>query len=171
MNNKAMKKVSRSMSMCMGVTLSLILSLTGNLIGMVQSGQFNTLGFLLGFVGSTVVSLIIGLVIPMGRIHQSIVKKHGNDIIGRYIESLISDLIYTPILTFLMVLMSYFMMKSHVAPENQPPFLGMFLPSLGICFVVGYILIFILMPVYMRLLMKKYGISPLGPRPPKDTIQ
>ena len=157
---EAMKKVSRSMSVCMAITLSLLLSLTGNLVGMVQSGRFDTIGFLLGFVLSVVISLLIGFLVPMGRIHQWVIKKQGPDLMGRYIESLISDFIYTPLMTTLMVLMAYFMAKSH---GQNPPFLGMFLPSLGISMVVGYLLIFIFQPFYMKTLMKKYGVRPDGP--------
>ncbi len=154
---EAMKRVGRSMSICMAITLSFFLALTGNLVGMVQSGRFDTIGFVIGFGLSVVVSLIIGFVVPMGKIHGFIERKFGRgDILGRYIESLISDLIYTPIMTFLMVVLAYFMAKSH---GGSPPFLGMFLPSLGICFVIGFILIFIFMPFYMKMLMKKYGVK------------
>ncbi len=153
----AMKRIGRSMSICMAITLSFFLSLVGNLVGMVQSGKFDTIGFVIGFVVSVIVSLIIGFLVPMGRVHGWTVKKFGpGDILGRYIESLIADLVYTPLLTFLMVLMAYFMAKAH---GGSPPFLGMFLPSLGICFVVGFILIFLFMPFYMKMLMKKYGIK------------
>ena len=154
---EAMKKIGRSMSICMAITLSFFLSLTGNLVGMVQSGKFDTLGFVIGFVGSVIVSLIIGFLIPMGRVHGWAVKKFGpGDILGRYVETLIADLVYTPILTLLMVLFAYFMAKAH---GGEPPFLGMFLPSLGICFVIGFILIFLFMPFYMKMLMKKYGVK------------
>ena len=157
---EAMKKVGRSMSICMAITLSFFLSLTGNLVGMVQSGRFDTIGFILGFVVSTVVSLVIGFAVPMGRIHAWVMKKHGPGLMGHYIESLISDLIYTPALTTLMIVMAYYMAKSHGA---TPPFLGMYLPSLGISMVVGYLLIFFFLPFYMKMLMKKYGVQPDGP--------
>ncbi|MEE3468125.1 MAG: hypothetical protein VZQ83_06770 [Eubacterium sp.] len=152
----AMKKVGRSMSICMAITLSLFLSLTGNLVGMVQSGRFDTIGFVLGFVISTIVSLIIGFVVPMGRIHQWVEKKHGPGLMGRYIESLISDLIYTPLMTTLMVLMAFFMARSH---GQNPPFLGMYLPSLGISMVIGYLLIFFFRPFYQNMLIKKYQVN------------
>ena len=157
---EAVKKVGRSMSVCMALTLSLCLSIVGNLVGMIQSGRFDVIGFLIGFVVSMIISLIIGFIVPMGRIHGSLMKKFGPGIFERYVESMISDLIYTPVMTFIMVLIAYFMAKSHGA---EPPFLGMFLPSLGICIVVGYILIFIFQPLYMKLLMKKYGVNPDGP--------
>jgi len=159
----AMKKVGRSICICMAITLSLFLSLTGNLVGMVQSGRFDTIGFILSFVASTIISLIIGFIVPMGRLHQWSVEKYGPGLMGRYIESLISDLIYTPLMTTLMVLMAFFMAKSH---GQNPPFLGMYLPSLGISMVVGYVLIFFFRPFYMKMLMKKYGVKPGGPGGP-----
>ena len=167
----AMKRVGRSMSICMAITLSLFLSLTGNLVGMVQSGRFDTIGFILGFIISTIVSLIIGFLVPMGRIHAWVLKKNGPGLMGRYIESLISDFIYTPLMTTLMVTMAYIMARSH---GQKPPFLGMYLPSLGISMVVGYLLIFFFQPFYMKMLMKKYGVEPGGPPegrpggPPRD---
>ena len=157
---QAMKKVGRSMSICMAITLSFFLSLTGNLVGMVQSGRFDTIGFVLGFVISVVVSFIIGLVVPMGRIHVWAQKKFEPGLMAHYIEALISDLIYTPLMTTLMVVMAYFMARNHGA---APPFLGMYLPSLGISLVVGYLLVFIFQPLYMKALMKKYGVNPGGP--------
>ena len=156
------KKVGRSISICMAITLSLFLSLTGNLVGMVQSGRFDPIGFIVGFAVSTAISMVIGFVVPMGRIHQWVVEKNGPGLIARYIESLISDFIYTPLMTTIMVTMAFFMAKSH---GQNPPFLGMYLPSLGISMVVGFLLIFFFQPFYMRMLMNKYGILP-GDMPP-----
>ena len=157
---EARKRVGRSMSICMAITLSLFLSLTGNLVGMVQSGRFDTIGFIIGFVVGTIISLIIGFAVPMGRIHQWVEKKQGPGLMARYIESLISDFIYTPLMTTLMVTLAYILARSH---GQHPPFLGMYLPSLGISMVVGYLLVFIFQPFYMKMLMKKYGVKPGGP--------
>ena len=161
MKQQVMKKIARSMGIALAVTLSFFLSLTGNLIAMVQSGQFSAIMFLLSFILSTIISLIIGLVVPMQKIHLSLEDRFGPGLMGRYLESLISDLIYTPLMTFLMVLMAYIFARNQ---GQNPPFLGMFLPSLGICFVVGYILILILQPLYLKLLLKKYGVTLPGGR-------
>ena len=67
-----MKKVGSQMSLLMGVTLSFCLSLTGNLMGAKQSGGFSVPGFLISFVVSTIISLIIGFFVPMKKVNDSV---------------------------------------------------------------------------------------------------
>lgn len=155
-----MKKIGREISICMGVTLSLILSLVGNLM----SGHFSSIMFFISFVISTIISLIIGFLVPMGRIHESMVRKFGpGKISGLLLESLISDLIYTPIITICMVTMAYFV--AHHQGGQTPPYPVMLLSSMGVCMVVGYVLVLIFQPLYMRLSFKKHGIDPTkGPQ-------
>ena len=43
--------------------------------------------------------------------------------------------------------------------EAAPPFIMMFLRSFVICMIAGYILIFIFMPLLLKQLLKKEGIS------------
>ena len=63
-------------------------------------------------------------------------------------ETLVSDLIYTPIITVIMSTVAYFMATSNGA---QIPYVPMLLKSLLVCFLVGYVLIFIFAPLFMRL--------------------
>lgn len=159
-----MKKIGRQMSIYMGVTLSFFLSLVGTL----TSGHFTVPGWLSSFVVSTVISLLIGLVVPMKKVTDSVNAKCGmqpGKLSTRCLESLISDLIYTPIITFVMVFLAYKIATSHGA---KMPFLPMFLSSLVICMVVGYILIFVFTPFYMKLVMKKNGIPQPGGEMPSE---
>ena len=154
-----MKKVGSQMSLLMGVTLSFCLSLTGNLMGAKQSGGFSVPGFLISFVVSTIISLIIGFFVPMKKVNDSVcgsLNLKPGQMGTRLMESFISDIIYTPVMTLIMVFLAYKQATSHGA---QIPFLPMFLSSLVVCLIVGYILIFIFMPLYMKLVMKKNGLN------------
>ena len=80
---------------------------------------------------------------------------------ARFFESLISDLIYTPVISLCMVAFAYFQLKRAAAfvPEMVvPPFFAMFLKSLLFTFAAGYVLIFIFQPLFMKMLMKKFGL-------------
>ena len=166
MNNQAaemgkkMKKIGLQMSILMGVTLSFCLSLVGNLMGAKNSPSgFSVPGFLISFVVSTIISLIIGFLVPMKKVNDSVCGKMNlqpGQMSTRLMESLISDIIYTPIMTFIMVLLAY---KQATRGGAQIPFLPMFLSSLVVCLIVGYVLIFIFMPLYMKIVMKKNGMG------------
>ncbi len=146
-----MKKISRRMSLCMGVTLSFFLSL----IGTATSGHFSVPGWIISFIISTIISLIIGFLVPVKKVSDNACQKFNmqpGKLSTRCFESLISDLIYTPIITFCMVLFAYLMATRQGAPLH---FLPMFLSSLIICLIAGFVLIFIFMPLYMKLIIGK----------------
>ncbi|MCR4908627.1 MAG: hypothetical protein K5985_07320 [Lachnospiraceae bacterium] len=93
----------------------------------------------------------------------------GGTLNARLFESLISDLLYTPFITLSMVLLAWNMAKRQAPPEAQIPFLPMFLHSLGLSLVIGYVLIFFLTPFYLNITFRRNGITPpeapRGPRP------
>ncbi len=142
-----MKKIERRMSILMGVSLSFCLSLLGNL----TSGHFTLPGFLISFAVSTLISLIIGFLVPMKKVGDSLANAlhlKPRSLPAHCAESFVSDLIYTPVITLAMVALAWKMATSHGA---QMPFLPMFLHSLVLSMIVGYVLIFILMPVFFKL--------------------
>ena len=142
-----MKKIGRRMSILMGVSLSFCLSLLGNL----TSGHFTLPGFLISFAVSTLISLIIGFLVPMKKVGDSLANAlhlKPRSLPAHCAESFVSDLIYTPVITLAMVALAWKMATSHGA---QMPFLPMFLHSLVLSMIVGYVLIFILMPVFFKL--------------------
>ena len=150
-----MRKVSIEMSLLMGVTLSLFLSLTGTL----SSGHFTIPDFLLSFAVSFIISLIIGFLVPMHKVTSALDKKLGikpNTLSARLFNSLVSNIIYTPVISFCMVTMAYLIATSHGA---KLPYVPMLVKSLILTFIVGYILIFIFMPLYMKLVFKRNGIQ------------
>ncbi len=150
---QVMKTIGIKMSILMGLTLSFFLSLVGTFFGTMRAGRpFPPVGWLISFFVSLAVSLIIGFAVPMGRISRSVDKEFGHGTLkARLVDALISDLIYTPVITLLMVFLNY---RQAVAQGSQAPFLAMFLPSLALCLVVGYVLIFIFQPMFMKQLMK-----------------
>ncbi len=148
---KMMKRVGMQISLCMGITLSFFLSL----LGLLSSGSFSIPAWIISFVISTVISLIIGFIVPMKRISDSLCAKSGlksGKLSTRCFEALLSDLIYTPVITFCMVFLAYRTAVSHGAPFQ---FLPMFLHSLLISMIAGFILIFIFMPFFMKLILDK----------------
>ncbi|MBQ3965695.1 MAG: hypothetical protein II684_02540 [Treponema sp.] len=142
-----MKKIGRRMSILMGVSLSFCLSLLGNL----TSGHFTLPGFLISFAVSTLISLIIGFLVPMKKVGDGLANAlhlKARSLPAHCAESFVSDLIYTPVITLAMVALAWKLATSHGA---QMPFLPMFLHSLVLSMIVGYVLIFILMPVFFKL--------------------
>lgn len=162
-----MRKIQRQMALYMGVTLSFCLSLFGN----ATSGRFTVMGFIISFIVSTIISLIIGWFVPMKNVSDKITGSLGMEQgkgITRVIESLISDIIYTPIITFVMILLAY---KQATAHGGEMPFVPVFVKALVESLILGLIIIFILTPIFLKFVFKKNGIPQGGPpqgRPPQD---
>ncbi len=157
-----MKKIGRSMSIKMGITMSFCLSLIGTL----TSGHFSIPGFLLSFVASTVLSLIIGFIVPMSKLSTMCLNSLNlqlGTIPARLVQTAVSDIIYTPIMTLAMVGLAYYMAKKQSGGMMQVPFLSMFIPSLIICLVAGFVIIFIIEPIFLKQTLKKDGMEhPVG---------
>ena len=101
-----MRKIGRQMAIRMGILMSLCLSLVGTL----TSGHFTVPGFIISFVLSSILSLIIGFVIPIGKVTSGLCEKmklKRGSIGARIFESVMSDAIYTPIMTLAMVALAY----------------------------------------------------------------
>lgn len=156
-----MKKVEMYMSLFMGVTLSFCLSLIGNL----SSGHFTVPGFLLSFLASTVISLIIGFIVPLRKITLGATKNlQPGSIMAKLTETALSDLIYTPVITLSMVFMAWKSATSHGA---KMPFLPMFVKSLVISLFAAFAIIFIVTPLFMKLSMKLAGVPAGNGAPPE----
>ncbi|SEG02008.1 hypothetical protein SAMN04487934_106143 [Eubacterium ruminantium] len=156
---QTMKKIGLEMNICMSIVMSVFLSLAG----MLSSGHFAIPGYLISLAVSIVISLIIGFLVPMGKVNMSLERKMNlrpGSMKARCIESLISDFIYTPIMTICMVSLAYMKIKKESHGHADVPFVPMFLKSLAICLVVGYLLIFIFQPLIMNMLFKKHNVEP-----------
>lgn len=153
-----MRKIGREMSVRMGLTMSFVMALVGTL----TSGHFTIVGFLVSFVCSAIIALVMGFFIPIGKITNDLTVKKGmipGKFSTRCVEALISNLIYTPVITLAMVGLAYFMAMKQSGGMAQISFWPMFLHSLIICLVVGFVLIFLVQPIFFRRLMKKYNIQ------------
>lgn len=155
-----MKKVGIIMSLLMGVTMSFCLSLTGILS---SGAKFDLKQFLISFGASTVISILIGIIVPMRKIEDGAVKAmklKERSIPASLVSAFISDLIYTPIITLAMIALvrKMVMYESH-GHAKLPPFGEMFGESLIISFIVAFFIILIITPIYMKLSFKLAGVK------------
>ena len=149
-----MKKIGMKMSLLMGLSMSFVLSR----IGLLSSGKFTVGEFLKSFIISFLISMVIGLIIPMKKISDSLLVKFNakaGTTKARVIEALVSDVLYSPLMTFIMVYMAYRQATSHGA---KIPFGPMLLKSEIISFIAAFVLAYVLSPVFLKLLMKGNGM-------------
>ena len=171
---KNMRNIGVIMNILMGVSLSCALSLTG----LLASGHFAVPAWLVSFGLSTVLSLVIGFCLPVRRAAMALCrtcKQQQGSLGALLIDSLVSDLFYTPLITLLMVALAYHGAQSGInaaiaagaSVESLPQlhFLPMFLHSLGLSLLVGYVLIFVLQPLFLRLLIGKPTDAPTSTPP------
>ena len=157
-----MKKIGLQMSILMGAALSFCLSLFGTL----HSGHFSVPAFLFSFAVSLIVSLVIGFLVPMPKLEAAVCEKLNTEqrsLKGNALTALLSDLIYTPLITLAATALAY---PKMVKAGGSVSFGGMFLASLIPSLVIGCVLIFFLKPLFLKLVLKKNGIDPAnGPEP------
>ena len=157
-----MKSIKVIMGLLMGVTLSLCLSFVGTF----TSGSFTVPSFIISFFESLVISFVIGLFVPMKDIERNICIKAGvreKPFARRALGSLVSDLIYTPVITVAMVTLAYF----HIPAPHRPPYPVMLGKSMLISLVVAYLIIFLVTDKYMGIAMKVSGEGGPPQRPEK----
>ena len=97
------KKIGIFMSLLMGFTLSLVMSLVGTL----TSGHFTVGSWLISFGISFVISMIIGLIVPMPKLEAAACAKFRlkpHTFPANALSALISNTIYTPLMSVVMVL-------------------------------------------------------------------
>ena len=163
---KQMRKTGLKISFMMALMMSFGLSLTGNLTAEHPPEMPMApiiMGFLASFALSFVVSFGIGLVVPMPKVNAALARKfklQPRTLKAHIIESIVSNLIYTPLMTTVMVTFVYFCL---IDPGHKPPYLPMFISSQIICFIVAQVLIFIFEPFIIKLAMPK-GMIPGGPQ-------
>ena len=110
------------------------------------------------------ISLIIGFAVPMAKVERGAVKAMGlkdNSVPANLVSALISDLIYTPVITLAMIaLVRKMAMKMSHGHAELPPFMVMFVKSLIISLIVAYIIILIVTPIYKKIAFKSAGVDP-----------
>ena len=155
-----MRKIGMLMSLLMGLIMSFVLSLVGTLVG----GHFTVPAWLMSFGVSFLISLVIGFIVPMNPLYDLItgkLKAAKKFLLANIIDSLISNIIYTPILSASMVLMAWI----HIPAEHRPPYIALYAPSLAVTFIVGWIVIFVIQPILLKSLFKKFNLA-FPPVPP-----
>lgn len=148
-----MKAAGRKMGIMMGLSMSFLLSLIGTL----SSGSFSAVSFLMSFFISFLISFTITSIVPMKQITDSLVQKNHmkpGELRTRLFETLIMDLMLSPLMTLIMVSIAHRQATAHGA---SIPFGSMLLRSEIISFIAAYILIFILTPVFTKIAMKGAG--------------
>jgi len=148
-----MKKIGIKMTVSMGVVMSFILSLVGTLMG----GHFTVPSWLISFVISLLISLVIGFIVPIKKVGDAFCNKcktNPESMKGNLLSGIVSDLIYTPLITVIMVVVMLGNAAKH-APAGAVPTVGQVLPgSLLVCLIVGYVVIIIVQPILLKTFMK-----------------
>lgn len=155
--NDSMKKrwsiVDIKMNILMGSTVSFVLSLVGTLKG----GHFTVISWLIAFLISFTLALIIGFVVPINKIDKLVFDKYDVDpdsMKGNLISGIVSDLIYTPVISITMVVIMLTNAAKH-APEGATLPLSRVIPSsLLLALIVGYVVIIIAKPFYLKRVLK-----------------
>ena len=139
------------MSLLMSVTMSFVLSLIGNL----SSGRFTFPGFIRSFLISLVIGLALGFFVPIRKISASLLKMTGTapeTLKGRCLSSLVSALVYTPLMTFAMVYMAYRQATAHGAALDLGKMLWR---SECISILASFVLSFVITPIYSRMIFNE----------------
>lgn len=161
------KKVGRYISLRMGIAMSITMSIVGALLGALtavkQSGAPFIMAFLPAFLVSLVITMIlaigIGFIVPMKKVNDGIAKTtKTKGFVLHLLQSLVSDLIYTP---FIGLVMAFVSTALFVVPRNPgmplvPVALGTFAKGLLPEFIIALIVIMILEPIFQKAAFKKY---------------
>lgn len=163
------KQVGRYISLRMGIAMSITMSVVGALLGAVtamKSGAPFIAAFLPAFLASLVITMIlaigIGFIVPMKKVNDGIEKAtKAKGFVLHLLQSLVSDLIYTP---FIGLVMAFFSTAVFVIPKNPelsmdllvPISLGNFAKSFLPEFLIALIVIMILEPIIQKAAFKKY---------------
>ncbi|SIN96403.1 hypothetical protein [Fibrobacter sp. UWB11] len=168
---KQMRKTGIKIAFIMALLMSLGLSLTGNLMAERPPEMplmASVFGFLACFALSFVISFAIGLLVPMPKVNAALARKfklQPRTPKAHIIESIASNLIYTPLITTAMVTFVYFAL---MPAGHKPPFLPMFIHSQVVCFIVAQVLIFIFVPIIIKFVMPKGATGMRKPMAPKE---
>lgn len=85
----------------MGIMMALTMSFCASLAGTIFSGHFTVISWLMSFVLSSVVSVLIGLIIPMKKLSDAVISKLklvSGKLPAKLITSLMSAIIFTPLM-------------------------------------------------------------------------
>ena len=146
-----MKEFSRMMSLCMGVIMSLCLSTAG----LLSAGAFSIPSLLLNFVISFTIIRVIDRFINVGKLSNELPGKLNVDpdsLLGRLLKALVGVVVYSPMMTAVMVYIGYFRATSHGA---RIKYLPMLLNSLPLTLVLSFLICFFITPLLEKIIWKR----------------
>ncbi len=164
------KNIGRYISLRMGVAMSVTMSVVGSLLGAITAVKSSGAPFIVAFLPSLLASIVItmiiaiglGFVVPMKKVNDGIAKAtKAKGFALHFLQSLVSDLIYTPLIG---IVMAFFSTAVFVIPKNPalsmdmlvPVSLGNFAKSFLPEFVIALVVIIILEPIFQKAAFKKY---------------
>ena len=154
---KQMMKVGMIISLGNGLVLGSLFSA----IGMANSPSgIIPMGVVTSALLSAVISIIIGLIVPMGLVSQKVTTKLGinparQKFLGVLVEGIVGDLIFTPILCTFFVVKNF--MQGLIPP--QVPKFPFWLKELGLDLLVALPVTMIIVPLLRKLAFKMFHIG------------
>lgn len=139
----------------MSLYMSIMMSFSLTMIGLLQAGDFSLGNAVLNFVISFMIMRIISCFFDAGKVSMDLLSKHSIDphsAKGRILMALIIDLINSPIMTFVMVTIAYIRAKNS---GIQMPYLPILLRSMAISTVCSFFLCLIFTPLFEKILNRK----------------
>ena len=159
-----MKKIENEISLLMGMTIGFVLTM----VGLISSGTFSWPAFISSYLVSFLISQILTRIIPVRKISETLTKKMDlkqGSVMYRLVDTFISDLCYSPIMTFIMVSVAYYQATSHGAKLNYG---AMLLKSEVLSFIIAFIVIYFVSPLIIRTVLKRNGIAMSDPAQKKQ---
>lgn len=159
-----MKKVGLFMNIAMGITVSIILSVHGNL----ASGHFAIPMLMVSMVISCILALFIGFLLPVKPVKDKLtgnMKMPAKFLVANIITNIFYVFIITTVNTSLMIILARHNMDINNVPLSVPrPSILAALPKSWLSsYIVSYIVTLILEPIYLKIAFKKYGITAQRP--------
>lgn len=162
---KTMIKVGIMISLVNGIVLGALFSS----IGMAKSPSgIIPMGVVTSVLLSSVISVIVGFIIPMKTVTEKVNAKLGIEpgqkkALAVLAEGLVGDIIFTPILCSFFVFKNYFQGKL----PPQVPIVPYWLKELGLDLLIALPITMIIVPLVRNLALKMFGV-PAG-KPPQDS--
>lgn len=169
------KKMGKYIGIRMGIAMSVTMSFVGSLMGAMNAAKQSGAplvpvwipSFLSSLVITIIVALLIGMLVPMKKVNDRIAQAtKAKGFVLHLLQSLASDLIYTPIISSVM---AFFSTAVFVIPKNPelnmhmlvPVAFGSFAKSIPIEFIIALIVIMIIEPMIRKSAVKKF-VSNMG---------
>ena len=146
MKKENMRTVGILVSIFMGLSISLVMSILGPL----RSGHITVPAVLVSFLCSSIISILISVLIPIKKITDGAcngMHLSPEGIPGKLISAFISDLLFTPLISFLMIFMNY--KRARMVDPNLS-FGRMFFGNFIISFIAAYFIILVFLPLFIK---------------------